>query len=180
MLTSTITQVKQSGNGVTLAFDFAFKIQAASDLAVYKIDAAGAQSALLVDGVDYTVSFDPIAETGTVTYVVAPVSSGYSLIKRATPITQETSLPREGVPPAKTIETMIDRLAAQVQEMQTALANAVLSQYSNVVQEGTFAALDAVANTTIFIAKATDTRQIVMFLGSRSLGQNGWTVLGGF
>lgn len=118
MLTSSYAAVEQAGNGVTLAFDFGFKILAASDLQVYKLDAAGAQSSLLILGTDYTVSFDPIAENGTVTYTTAPVSGGYSLIERSTEQTQETSLPREGPMPAKTVETMIDKLTAIVQELQ--------------------------------------------------------------
>lgn len=180
MLTTTITQVQLAGNGVKLAFDFSIKLQAASDLKVYKIDAAGAQSALLVNGTDYTITFDSTAQTGTVTFATAPVSGGYALFQRVSDNTQQSVYPREGVTPAKTTETALDKLTALVQELQTSVLNLSLSQYSNVVQQGTFASLDAAANTTIFIAKATDTRQILMFLGSRSLGDNGWAVLGGF
>src|SRR6185437_9068046 len=118
MLTSLYAPVKQAGNGVIVAFGFSFKILAATDLAVYKIDANGNQSALLVLGTDYTVTFDPIAETGTVTYTIAPVAGGFSLITRVSNDQQQTSLPREGPAPAKTIETMVDKLTMLVQELQ--------------------------------------------------------------
>ena len=102
MLTSQYASVKQSGNGVIVAFSFSFKILAATDLVVYKIDANGNQSTPLILGTDYTVVFDPIAENGTVTYTLAPVNGGYSLIQRVSDDTQQSRFPREGTAPAAT------------------------------------------------------------------------------
>lgn len=109
---------KQAGNGVIVAFNFAFKILAQTDLVVSKLDANGISSGTLILGTDYTVTFDPIAETGTVTYTTAPVSGGYSVIARSSNDQQQTSLPREGPAPAKSIETMIDKVTLLLQELE--------------------------------------------------------------
>lgn len=114
---SIYAPVEQAGNSVTVAFDFSFKIFAATDLLVYKKDANGVQGAVLVLNTDYTVTFDPVAETGTVTYTVAPVTGGSSLIKRSSNDQQQTSLQREGNMPAKTLETMLDKMMMLIQEI---------------------------------------------------------------
>lgn len=128
MVTSEYASVSQQGNGVTLAFNFNFKILATSDLVVSKLDTNGISSGTLILGVDYTVTFDPIAESGTVTYTVAPLSGGFSVIKRSSNDQQQTSLPREGPTPAKTVETMIDKLTLLVQELLAGQTNSALEQ----------------------------------------------------
>jgi hypothetical protein len=110
---------KQAGNGVTVAFSGSWKIFSASDLKVYKITAAGVYSALLTNGVDYTVTFDSDAETWTVTYTVAPVSGGYAvIIGSAMPDTQASTFPREGVVPAATLKNAFDKLTVLVQQLR--------------------------------------------------------------
>lgn len=127
MVTSEYAPVQQAGNGVTVAFNFTFKILATTDLVVSKVDASGNSSGTLVLETDYTVAFDPIAETGTVTYTVAPVTGGYSLIERESNNQQQTSLPREGPMPAKTVETMLDKDMMLLQELAAAQTLAVQS-----------------------------------------------------
>lgn len=117
MVTSQYVAAKQAGNGVIVAFNFSFKILATTDLVVSKLNAAGISSGTLILGTDYTVTFDAVAETGTVTYTVAPVSGGFSVIARSSDTTQQTSLPREGNAPAKTTETMIDKAMMISQEI---------------------------------------------------------------
>jgi hypothetical protein len=117
MVTSQYQPAKQAGNGSTLAFQFNFKILAATDLVVSKLDTNGVSSGTLVLGVDYTVTFDPIQEVGTVAYTVAPLLNGFSVIERESNNQQQSSLPREGVFPAKTVETMIDKAVMLAQEL---------------------------------------------------------------
>ncbi len=74
----------QPGNSATLAFQFAFKILAKTDLVVNKIDANGVLGPKLTLNVDYAVVFDAIAESGTVTFTVAPVTNGFALIANPT------------------------------------------------------------------------------------------------
>ncbi len=125
-VTNTSVYVEQAGNGVKVAFDFAFKILASTDLVVKKKAADGTYGAALTLNVDYTVAFDSTAETGTVTYTVAPVNGGASNIDRATALTQATSLPREGAMPAKSIETMVDKVTLAVQELTERVSRAPL------------------------------------------------------
>lgn len=127
--------IQQAGNGVTVTFSFAFKIFAATDLAVYAINALGVQGPLLTYNVDYTVVFDPEAETGSVTYIVAPVNNGASLIKRNSDNTQGTRWPRETVTPAKATENAADKLTMLVQELQANAAPTPAAELS-----GTYAA----------------------------------------
>ncbi len=92
----------------------------------------------------------------------------------------EAPQPTVGGFPAKTVETMIDKLTMLAQEGQINLAAAVFAQFSQLFQVGAFATLDAAANATPFIAIVTDNRTISVFLGDRGLGTNGWTTIGGF
>lgn len=125
-VTNTTTLVATAGDGAETEFDFAFKIFAETDLVVYKKSAAGVYT-LQTLTTNYTVEFDTEAETGTVTFLVAPVGSGGgALILRATSETQDTSFPREGLTPSKTIENAIDKLTLLVQEMQERLDRAPL------------------------------------------------------
>ena len=119
--------IEEAGNGVKVAFDFAFKIFASSDLTVRKKSAAGVYTDPLVENTDYTVEFDTEAETGTVTYIVAPVGAGGgSYIKRDSGFTQESAFPREGVTPARTLENALDRLVLEVQELKERLDRAAV------------------------------------------------------
>jgi Phage T7 tail fibre protein len=180
MLTTTGTYIQQVGNGVTTAFNFSFKILAATDLQV-NLTINGLTGSNLVNGVDYTVVFDSIAETGTVTFTVAPVSGALVNIQRVSDNTQQSGFPREGVTPARTFETALDKMTALIQEDQAAIK--LITVLASPILKGNFAALDALTVGTTgppFIGIVTDTRTIQLFLGDRTLGQNGWAPLGGF
>jgi len=260
----TATRIaKTAGNGVTTAFDFAFKIFAATDLTCFKISAAGVYT-LGVLNVDYTVAFNTDAETGTVTWTVAPVTNGFSvIIGDVIPQTQATAFPREGITPAASIKNAYDKLTLLVQQLTERVSRAALQPLTPVnptaididvpvnakglkwvftggrwhiasttadidtavsaaaasaaaaaasataaaasatsaaasatsagvsaasalatlalfQKEGTFAALDATAGTSFFFAKVTDLNAIMVYLGDRTLGNNGWTTIGGY
>ena len=118
---------KQAGNDVTTAFSGSWKIFAASDLRVEKINAAGVYSGALTNGVDYTVVFDSDAETWTVTYTTAPVSTGYAVILGTEmPQTQGSNFPREGMTPAATAKNALDKLTVLVQQLRDRLDRAPL------------------------------------------------------
>lgn len=126
--------LEQAGNGVQTVFTFAIKILAATDLVVRKKAADGSYSAPLAGGgVDYTLAFDSTAETATVTFTVAPVNLGAANVTRASDKTQGTVYPREGVLPAKTTETAVDKLTMLVQEALTWLTKRVPSYAAWVV-----------------------------------------------
>lgn len=186
MLTSEYAPITQAGNGVTTTFNFSFKILAATDLAVTKKDASGNNSGTLVLGTDYTVTFDPIAETGSVTFTVAVASGGSCTIARASDNTQQSSLSREGPAPAKVTETMIDKTTALIQELQATVAalggvssggTAITAYIGSDVQAQAFAAANpSVPILGIFLTSRT----IQLYLANSALGTNGWAVIGGF
>lgn len=109
---------KQAGNGVTTAFSGSWKIFAKTDLTCYKVSAAGVYTLGVID-VDYTVVFDTAAETWTVTWTVAPVTGGYSVVLGdAVPYTQASAFPREGVTPAATVKNALDKLTVLVHQLR--------------------------------------------------------------
>lgn len=196
----TGVMVEAPCNGVTTAFAFNFKILLASDLIVRTKSALGVYSAALTLGVDYSVSFDPNAETGTVTMAVAGATGTFVNILRASNLQQGVRYPRDNNLPAKTTETAIDKLTMIAQELSAGVAPGVsaaqeaaaaaasaslaAASVANAIslfqKVGTFATLDAGAGSTFFIAQVTDLRAIMAFLGNRALGNNGWTTLGGY
>ena len=119
-VTSETVLVSENGNGVKTAFDFAFKIFAEGDLSVFKELTAGVFTPQVLT-TDYTVSFDTTLETGTVTYVVAPINNLASVIVRATARTQGTSFPRETVLPEAAFQDAFDKLTLEVQELSERL-----------------------------------------------------------
>lgn len=117
---------REAGNSVKVAFDFAFKIFAAADLTCYKESAAGVFT-LGVLNTDYTVAFDSDAETGTVTWTVAPVTGAFSvIIGNGLTVTQETAFPREGSIPATTLRNTLDKLTILLQQLDEKLGRAAV------------------------------------------------------
>lgn len=111
----------QAGNGVLLTHDFAFKIFSKTDLKCWKVSALGVYTLGTVD-VDYTVSFDAANEAGTVTWVVAPVSSGFSVIAGSEmAFTQGTEFPRDTAIPNSTFRNAFDRACIFAQQLSDVL-----------------------------------------------------------
>lgn len=116
----------QAGNDVLLDFDFAFKIFAATDISAYKVSAAGVYTPGVLN-TDYTVAFDSDAETGTVSWIVAPVTGGYSvIIGDRLPFTQTANIPRAGVTPAATIRNIVDKHTILLQQLVERVGRAML------------------------------------------------------
>ena len=123
--TEAVRIASQAGNDVLLTHDFSFKIFAKGDISCYKVSAAGVYTLGVVD-VDYTVAFNTDQETGTVTWVVAPVTGGYSIIiGDDLAMTQTTAIPREGALPAATIRNIVDKLTILTQQLSEKLGRAL-------------------------------------------------------
>lgn len=116
-VTTTNSKVRAQGNGVTTAFTFTFKVFAAEDLTVYKIDRSTEVSTEQTLGVDYTVALQNDGDTGgTVTYTVAPTSDEDSFIIRELPFTQETDFPRQGKFPEEDVTDTADKAVMLIQQ----------------------------------------------------------------
>lgn len=151
----------QAGNGAKVAFDGTWKIFATTDLTVYKVGATGTYT-LCTNVTDYAVTFDTDAETWTVTFVVAPVSSGYAVIfGDAMTFDQASSLPREGVTPAATLKNAIDKLTVLVQQVRDKADRAVLQPLTPANPE------------PIDIDPLTDRRALI----AQDNGDNTWTII---
>lgn len=111
----------QAGNSVLLTHDFQFKIFAKTDLKCWKESALGVRTLGVVD-VDYTVEFSAADEEGTVTWIVAPVTSGKSIIDGTEmPYTQGTEFPRDTAIPNATFRNAFDRLTILCQQLADVL-----------------------------------------------------------
>lgn len=109
-----------SGNGVTTAFPFTFKVFAASDIQVVKA-VSGVQSTLVL-GSDYTVTLNGDQDAnpgGTVTYT--SLASGQTLsIAGALAYDQTLDLPSGGNFSPIALENALDRIEMQIQQVNEA------------------------------------------------------------
>lgn len=116
-----------TGNGVTTAFPFSFKVFAASDVTVTRADTLGAETGLVLN-TDFTVAINAdqgAAPGGTVT-LAAPLSTGYRLVvSSAVPNLQPTDITNNGGFYPRVIEDALDRQVAQIQQIAEQAARAV-------------------------------------------------------
>ena len=111
----TTVRVSEVGNGVKVAFDFNFRIFAASDLDVFKVvTATGAQTSQVIV-TDYTVTINGIDNAlttpgGTVTYTTAPLATETSLILADYVLDQGSDFPIASNLPEVAFEDGLDKL----------------------------------------------------------------------
>jgi len=179
-VSSTDPITSSTGTGAQVAFDFAFKIFQTTDILVYveTFEGSGAYTLQTLTA-DYEVAFDSEAETGTVTFVVAPADGFSVIITRQLTVTQGTTLPLEGKMPAKTVEDALDRLTLLVQDVKAlfslpftpgpypAAANVI--QYS----EGTYGEKPATPSAPL-IYYSTDVGQTELWLPTAAK----WSLIG--
>lgn len=109
-----------AGNGVTLAFAFAYPYRASSDLVVISRDTASGIETVKTEGADYTVAGAADAGTGgfssgTVNFVVAPVTGTTITISREVPATSSYDPTAGAADTAPAREGAIDKLTLLVQ-----------------------------------------------------------------
>jgi hypothetical protein len=107
-VSTTSNRITYTGNGTSTVFAFPYKFIATSDIVVY---VAGV---LQTSG--YTVG-TPSDTGANITFSVAPASSASIVILANPSRIQSTSLPSTGPFPAKTVETMADKLTLLVQRL---------------------------------------------------------------
>jgi hypothetical protein len=112
------------GNGVTRTFPFTFRMFNAADVGFVTADADGVETER-INGVDFTVALNPNQEAtpgGTVTYPAnladpaLPAGHTAVVISRI-PYTQPTELPTGGRFEARTVEDMVNRAVALLQQI---------------------------------------------------------------
>lgn len=119
-LTSSTPKIVYTGNGTTGPFSFPFTVfeSDSSDLVVEKYTIATGATTTMTITTDYTVSVSSYPGSGSIT-LVSSLSSAYKLIiRRSLEMSQETDLQPNDDLPANTIETMVDKAVAMVQQVK--------------------------------------------------------------
>ena len=115
-VSSSTSTFSYTGNGsTTTAYTVPFNFYDAADLKVYSVDASGT-STLLTITTNYTVSGGG-GSTGSVTTTAAIPSTRTVLIQRVVPYTQLTSFTTGDRLPANSIETALDKLTMEAQQL---------------------------------------------------------------
>lgn len=130
--TEAIVAGPYTGNGVTSAFVFAFKVFADTDLLVVHTDTDGVDTEQTLT-TNYTVSRNADQDAnpgGTVTWKVAGVTTALPADEMLTitsevPSTQATALPTGGSYAAKTVERMIDKATILVKQFGRSVVRSI-------------------------------------------------------
>jgi hypothetical protein len=121
-ISSTTRSATYVGNNVTTAFSTVFLFSLPTDIQVYKKLTAASTWNLLAYGTDYTVTGGGVpSAVGTVTMLVAPLSTESLQIVRTVPLTQLTNLTANDVFPAETLEASFDKLTEAAQQLDARL-----------------------------------------------------------
>ena len=120
-LTSTTTYNSFAGNGSTTIFSYTFRCYDESELVVKeRVDATGVVTTKTLT-TDYTVTEASDFDGGTVTMGTAPASGVTLYIISNADNTQETDLVASGAIAAETLETRLDRMQVQINEILAVL-----------------------------------------------------------
>lgn len=119
-LTSELVRVDYAADGTTIYFPVPFTFYGPDELVLYQRDAYLTQTTLQ-RGTHYTV-LGGSGSTGTVVAVASPAAGLVWSIVRDTAATQQVGFNNADPLPAATLERALDRLTAQVQEIQGQLA----------------------------------------------------------
>jgi hypothetical protein len=115
-VSTTLNRISYTGNGSTTVFAFPYKFIAVSDIKVYL---AGA-----LQSSGYSVG-SPSDTGANITFSAAPAASAAIVILSDPAKTQDTSLPSTGPFPAKTVETMSDKLTLLVQRLSDRISRTI-------------------------------------------------------
>ncbi len=119
-----ITKRIYQGNGVTRQWDIDFPLISADDVSVYLTSPQGVEEEIFdgysVDLLTHTLTY-PTDESGK-----APLADGWKLtVLRATPLTQEIDLLRQGELDAEVLEQGYDKLTLLVQELNEKVGRSI-------------------------------------------------------
>jgi len=118
-ISTAYTPLKVSGDDSTLDFDFSFKIYQTTDISVYKTVKATGVMTLMVLGVDYNITIQPVNEGGTITFVAGsvPLTTEWVEAFSNIPYTQTVDVPTDGNLREQALENGMDRIVRQVQQV---------------------------------------------------------------
>jgi hypothetical protein len=131
-VTTQASKIIYQGNGATTAFSFTFEIPEASDAFVYFTAVDGTQT--LVNSATYSISGLGNSAGGTLTYplVGSAIAVGTKLtIQRVMPLTQEVDLVNQDGFYPEVVESGLDTLEFQIQQLQEQYSRAIIFPVSD-------------------------------------------------
>lgn len=127
-ISNQTVEQKVSGDGIELVFSFPFKIYEDTDVSVFtELKATGVQTAMVL-GVDYSVTINPVAEGGTITFVLGsvPLSTEWVVMVSNLLYTQTEDIPTDGNLREESLENGLDRIVRQVQQVNDDASKALI------------------------------------------------------
>jgi len=116
-LTTTSNKVSYSGDGTTTVFNFPFRVDKDTDLQVTLYDSAGTATVQTLN-TDYTITGLGVDSGGSITMTTAPATGTTLLLYREVAYTQETTFTEGEAFPIKTIESDLDKLTMETQQLK--------------------------------------------------------------
>lgn len=123
-VSTTAAQTIVQGNGATTSFSFSFIAASADDIEVIYTDTSGVQTTLIPSQYTLVINAPATGQLwgvgGTVTYPIvgSPIANGTSLtIMRIVPLTQEVTISNQGDFAPEVIESALDTLCFELQQI---------------------------------------------------------------
>lgn len=126
-LLTIATMVEYAGNGATVAFPTTFKFSVNSEVVVTEVDDGTLVETVKTMTTHYLVTGRNTPTGGTVTMLVAPAAGKTLRIERVTPLTQTTDLRTQAAYNPEVIETALDHLEQQIQELEESTSSFLAS-----------------------------------------------------
>lgn len=134
-----------NGNGSTVTFSYAFRVDDQDDLVVTLRAADGIETVQTIT-THYTVAGVGEASGGTITMVTAPATGEQLVITRTVGLTQEVDLQNRGSVDPETLERAYDKLTQIAQDQQQQIDRAVKTDlFDATASEGLVANINALA-----------------------------------
>lgn len=173
-VSSTAVRMNYTGTGLVTTYPYNFKIHAASELEVRQSDSSDENAEVLILDTDYTVSGVGLDAGGNVELTSA-LADGYNLaITRVSSRTQALDLVQNGAYNAEAIETQLDKIVLQIQELTDDIARAVKVSRTSGASGPT---VDPDASTAA-INYATLLNSLLTTLSDQSAADNGASLVG--
>ncbi|MFM9863660.1 MAG: glycosyl hydrolase family 28-related protein, partial [Micropepsaceae bacterium] len=139
-LSTTTTRIAHAANGSTAWFAFPFKIWAPSDLKVSLRDNATLADTPQTLNSHYTLNVALYPGPGNVVFITPPPATKTVVIEREIPETQDLDLATSGAFAAENVETQLDKIVAQVQQLRRRIADLPVTENAHVYNVKDFGA----------------------------------------
>jgi hypothetical protein len=148
-----------TGNGSQTVFPFTFKIFATTDVKVTQADLSGVET-VLSSGYTVSMNSDQVASPGGSVTLTTALVTGYKLsLTGNLPYDQTLALPGGGNFNPTVLESDLDRVTMQLQQLNEAISRAVVASVTSGTDPSTLAAtlIAAAASASASAASATAT-----------------------